>query len=345
MDAPRVNNKSEFVGLPFLLLGKEGEELAVIVKATFLCLAGTNSLELAPVDSQRGIRAVDVPWGDPEKSSIKYPSDLCLKKPGTDVIVVACAYAPQGKAVPSFDAGVRVGALQKLVRIFGPRVWETKGSALSAPRPTMGIEVRYDYAWGGLDATDPLRIIEEPRNPVGMGVVRDLSLLTHKAAPFIEDLEVPLRSINTRPPPAGLGTIGRSWVPRRGYFGTYDKAWFDERAPLLPRDQDERANLCASPGLVAVPPLRGNEDVALLNLTPGGGTLSFRLPNIRVEVCLKVHGRTPEVLVPYLDTVIIDTLAPPEKTQVVVELVWRAVFRAPRRMKDADITIVEKEAA
>lgn len=345
MDSPRVSNKSEFVGLPFLLMGKEGERVVVIVKATFHYFSGSNSLELAPLDERRGIRAVDVPWGDPEKSSIKYPSDLCLNKPGTDVIVTARAFAPDGHAVPSFDAGVRVGALQKVVRIFGLRVWEARGSGLSAPRPTTGLEVRYDYAWGGLDMSDPLRIVEETRNPVGMGVVRDLSLLTHNPAPFIEDPAIPLRSVTTRPPPAGLGAIGRSWLARRQYFGTYDKAWMEERAPLLPSDYDDRANLCSSPGLTAVAPLVGGEEVGLLNLTPGGRTRSFRLPHIRVEVSLKVPGRTCEVLVPYVDTVLIDTAAPPQPALAVVEMVWRASFRAPRRMKDVDITIVEREAA
>jgi hypothetical protein len=30
---------------------------------------------------------------------------------------------------------------------------------------------------------------------------------------------------------------------------------------------------------------------------------------------------------------------------VAVELVWRAAFRPPRRMKDADIVVVEREVA
>ncbi len=345
MDAPRLNNKSEFMASPFPLLGKDGERLVVVVKATFLWLRGQGELELAERAAQRGIRGADVPWGEPEKSSIKYPSDLCIAKPGTDVIVVAAAHAPGGKAVPSFDAGVRVGHLEKIIRIFGLRVWEAKGTGLSAPRPTTGIEVRYDHAWGGLDTSDPRQAVEEAWNPVGMGVARDPAALTHKPAPFIEDPAHPIHSASTRPPPAGLGAIGRHWEPRRRYLGTFDAAWRKQRAPLMPLDHDDRANLCASPGLTAVPPLRGGEDVALLNLTPGGGTTSFRLPGVSVEVTLKVKGRDPEVLVPYLDTVLLDTLARAADADVMVELVWRAAFRPPQRMKDAEIVVVEKEAA
>jgi hypothetical protein len=69
------------------------------------------------------------------------------------------------------------------------------------------------------------------------------------------------------------------------------------------------------------------------------------LPRIRVEITMKGKERAPEVLVPYLDTVVLDTMAPPPSTDVLVEMVWRASFRAPRRMKDAEIVIVEKEAA
>src|SRR4051812_8198301 len=136
MDSPRLDNKTDFVVEPRSLIGKEGERLVVIIKATFLRRVGAAVLELAPRAACRGIRGADIPWGDPEKSSIKYPADLCLAKPGTDVIVVAAAHAPFGRAVPSFDATVRVGPLEKTIRIFGLRVWQAGGAGLSAPRPT-----------------------------------------------------------------------------------------------------------------------------------------------------------------------------------------------------------------
>ncbi len=345
MDAPQLDNQTELAAQPRVLMAKDGERLVLIVKATFVRVPREGALELVPRAERRGIRGQDIPWGDPEKSSIKYPSDLCLTKPGTDVIVVATAHAPGGKAVPSFDAGVRVGRLEKTIRVFGLRVWGANGSSLTAPRPTTGVEVRYDHAWGGLDVSDPLKPMEEPRNPVGTGIARDLAALTHQPGPMIEDPLSPIASVRTRPPPAGLGAIGRHWQPRRSFLGTYDAAWLEQRAPLLPLDHDDRANLCASPGLTAVPPLAGGEDVALYNLTPGGGSMSFRLPRLRVRTTLHAPGREPETLTPYLDTVLIDTLRVPETSDVVVEMVWRAVFRPPRRMKLATLVVTEEEAA
>jgi hypothetical protein len=344
VDAPRLDNKTEFAASPRMLMAKDGERLVLIVKATYAHVPELGGLELVERKERRGVRAQDIPWGEPEKSSIKYPSDFVVAKPGTDVIVVAAAHAPGGVPVPSFDAGVRVGPLEKTVRVFGLRVWAEGGSAISAPRPTTGCELRYDYAWGGLDLTDMEKPVEEPRNPVGMGIARDLSTLTHEPAPMIEDPLAPISSARTRPPPAGLGAIGRHWEPRRALLGTYDGTWLKERAPLLPLDHDDRANLCASPGLTAVPPLVGGEDVALLNLTPGGGTSSFRLPRVRLVTALHVNGKEPVTLTPYLDTVLIDTLRVPEASDVVVELVWRAAFRPPRRMKDARLVVTEEAA-
>src|SRR6185437_12206506 len=209
MDAPRIDNKTDLAAQPRVLMAKDGERLVLVVKGTFYRVPREAVLEAAPRAERRGIRGQDIPWGDPEKSSIRYPSDLCVAKPGTDVVVVAAAHAPGGRAVPSFDAGVRVGALEKTVRIFGLRVWGANGSTLSAPRPTAGVELRYDHAWGGLDITDPQRPVEEPRNPVGTGVVRDPAALTHQPAPMIEDPANPIVSVRTRPTPAGLGAIGR----------------------------------------------------------------------------------------------------------------------------------------
>lgn len=339
MEQPPLDNKTDFVAEPRILLDKDGEKIVTIVKATFELVNG--ALELAPKARARGIRSADVPWGEPKKSSILFPSDLCVRKPGTDVIAALRGYAPFGKAAPTFDVAVRVGVLQKIVRVFGLRVWQAAGSGLSAPRPVSEQDIRYDFAWGGLDDADPARVLEEPRNPVGMGLARDGDALTHKPAPCIEDPTQPILTHKTRPQPAGLGAIGRSWEPRRRYHGTLDAAWLEARAPLPPLDMDDRANLCATPELVATPPLRGGEAVALLNVQPGGGTTSFELPRIGIEIEHRIKGRPNEVLRPYLDTVILDFFPRPDGRPPAIELVWRAVAKPPREMTDAKVVVRE----
>ena len=345
MDQPPTDNTSEFLAHSQLLIDKDGEKLVTIVKATFELPPDGGPLELAPEWSRRVVRKVDVPWGEPEKSSIMFPCDLCLRKPGTDVVIVARGCAPNGEPAATFDVAARVGKLQKLLAVFGLRVWQAGGAGLTPPRPIQEIDLRFDYAWGGLDKSDPTRIVEEPRNPVGMGVARDLAALTHQPAPSIEDPRDLILTARTRPPPAGVGPIGRHWEPRRKYVGTYDNAWLESRAPLPPVDQDDRMNSCATPDLHSSTPLVGGEEVALLNMTRGGGAKRFHLPVTGVDIFFEVKGREPETLRPSLDTVIIDAYETQPGEPIAVELVWRAYVKAPRRMKDVRIRVSERGAA
>ena len=137
------------------------------------------------------------------------------------------------------------------------------------------------------------------------------------------------------------GPTGRSYLPRREYAGTYDEAWQELRAPLLPKDFDDRFNVAASPGLWSEIPFRGGEAVQLLNLVPGGGVLQFNLPLVGVQVEFEVDDREPLVVKPQLDTVLIDTLGIGPDKPIAVEMVWRASTKAPRRMKDSNTIVSE----
>jgi hypothetical protein len=342
MASPRVDNRTDFVVHPQVVLDRDGEKLVCIVKATLECASTLGgALEIAPGPRRRNVRLADVPWGEPEKSSIAYPADLCVRKPATDVVVVARAHAPGGRPVPTIDVYVGVGPLRKALQVHGIRVWERDGTGISAPRPIAQLEMRYDFAWGGFDDSDPERPIEEARNPVGMGVARDPARLTDTQAPHIDDPAAPLKNWKTRPPPAGVGPVGRHWEPRRRYIGTYDQRWEEMRSPLPPEDQDDRHNLCASPGLVADPPLAGGEEVRLLNLVPDGGPTTFTLPRIALEIEFRAKEREPEVFRPHLDTVLVDLLGLRPRQPVAVEMVWRAAVRAPRQVQEARVLVRE----
>ncbi|EYF00239.1 DUF2169 family type VI secretion system accessory protein [Chondromyces apiculatus] len=340
MHQAALDNKTDFAVHQQVLLDTEGEKLVAIVKATFE--VDGSEVDIAPAERTRGIRFADFPWEKDAPESLAYPADVCLRKPGTDVIFVARACAPGGRAVPSFDVRVEVGPLRKSLVVFGQRLWLADGAGLSTPQPIQEIDMRYDHAWGGRDDEDPAEPLEEPRNPVGKGVTRAPEGLTHQPAPHIEDPSFPILSVRTAPPPAGIGVVGRSWEPRRRYAGTYDAAWQEFRAPLLPDDFDDRFNLCASPGLIATPPLVGGEPVRLLNLTPGGGALTFALPRVHLEIEFRVKGREPAIFTPYLDTVLFDLYMPTPEKPLAVEMVWRASVKAPRRLKDARVLVRER---
>jgi hypothetical protein len=345
MARPRLDNRTDFVVFPHILVDRDGDKLVTMVKATFECasLQG-GELELAPRKRRRGLRMKDFPWSDKEPTPIAYPADVCIRKAATDVVFVARAHAPGGIPVPTFDAYAQVASLRKAIKIFGLRVWEVDGNGLPPARPIAELEVRYDYAWGGFDDSDPKKLVEEARNPQGMGCVRDSSVLSDKPAPQIEDPAAPIRTWKTRPPPAGLGPIGRHWQPRRGFAGTFDAAWKEKRSPLLPADFDDRYNQCASPGLMADPPLLGGEEVKLLNLVRGGGPTLFTLPRVGVEIEFRPKDGEPQSFRPPIDTVLVDLMGFIPEQPIAVEMVWRASIRAPRYVDQASVVVREVTA-
>jgi len=339
---PEIDNRTEFVAEPHPLIGKQGELLVVLVKASFELLHPADTeLVLAPKERERPLRAADIPWGEPDVSSIAYPSDHCVYKPGTDVIVLATAHPPAGPQVTSYDVFVQAGPLRKALKVYGLRVWEADGAGVSPPRAAGSVEMRYENAWGGSDGDDPEHFVEEPRNPIGKGVAANPAKLTHQIAPCIEDPDNPIASARTRPPPAGIGAVGRHWEPRRSYIGTYDKAWQELRAPPPPRGQDDRFQQGASPGLVAFPPFAGGERVGLLNLMEGGGARTFSLPRVGVRVSFVVPNRDPVIVRPHLDTVLIDALFVGPDKPLAAELVWRASVPLPRRPEQARVMVEE----
>ena len=341
MSQPPLDNQTDFIVHPQLLVDRDGEKLVAMVKSTWELPGGGYELELAPEDRQRGIRPGEIPWGLPGESSPMLPGDFCVRKPGTDVVLVARGYSPGGRPVGHFDVSLRVGAVSKVLRVFGLRVWEAAGTGISSPRPISELELRYEYAWGGAQLDDLGNGVEEARNPLGRGVALDPDSLTHQPAPQIENPFELISSIHTKPAPAGVGPIPRHWEPRRSYNGTYDARWLDERAPLTPGDEDDRVNLVATPDLVAKTPLRPGDEVALAGTVPGGGGLSFCLPKVAIEIEVRVKDEAAQAFRPFIDTVVIDQVNARQPGAPVVELVWRAAVPAPRRMKDALVIVRE----
>lgn len=305
----------------FPQLAPSGEIVVVVVKQRFV---RRPSGELARTPGAM-VNVVDVPWDEdaPETSSLRLPSDLCVHKPGTDVLVAGSAMAPGRKPVRQLDVALQAGPIRKAVRVHGPRVWYkgVVGLALSAPEPFETLELRWEHAWGGRDDADPKKPLEEPRNPVGRGVARDPAKLVHQLGPAIED---PAHPVGSRSPaPAGLAPIGRHFMPRRKYAGTYDDAWRRTRMPLPPADFDARFDQAAPPDQIVQGYLRGGEPITVVNAS-ADGPLAFELPRL----AFRVVGRVDRAMVEHpvaMDTLV---LLPGERA---FEMTWRAVVPVPRR--------------
>ena len=320
MGHPEVSNQTSFLFEPLFLAEEEGRPIFVpVVKATYKIQNGTR---LSLANEQFPVNTTGEYWGDPDFSSYKYEPETAFIKHATDVVLIGSAHA-QKPGTNSVDVGVRVGPVQKVVRVVGDRFLVTRSGNVSVygPKPFEKIPLVYEQAFGGWDRShsNPDKHKFEPRNPVGIGFgYPDGKTDEPVRLPNIEEPKRPWKRWGDRPPPAGFGFISPHWQPRASFAGTYDKKWDETRKPLLATDFDRRFFNAASPGLIAPGYLRGNEPVVIVNASPDG-RISFKLPGVPPPWCaVELRGGKEEVLKTQLDTVIINT------DENLVFLLWRA---------------------
>jgi hypothetical protein len=337
----QVVNRTPF--LHALIPGADRDDVAqltLLLKGTFRIPARGGPATWA--DEQVPIRYADETSAAIPAASVRCESDVSPAKPGTDVLLLGHAHAG-AHAQSMVEVSLEVGPLRKVVRVTGDRAWTRAGAAWIASRPVpfQRLPLVYERAFGGADTSDPDPALRgaDQRNPAGTGFVlagaRDR--LEGLRLPNLEDPARPITDWAQTPPVAGFGWVSRSWLPRRAFAGTFDAAWTRERAPLLPRDFDERFFNGAPADQVATPHLVGGEPVRLRQVTPGG-VVAFLLP--RVEFRLEVQiGATAEARAPKLDTVVIE----PDLERVT--LCWRDTFRCGRRLRQIRRIIVQQGVA
>jgi len=325
MPHPTVVNRTPFSASPLFLTDNDLRTVLVpLVRATFRI---EHDGQLVVHDQQMEPQLAGVFWGDPVASSYKFEPECAFFKPATDVALIgsACAGKP---GTTELQVGLRLGAMQKVLRVTGDRVMSrTLGSwRMSTPQPFERIPLVYERAFGGWDRqhADPAEHRCEPRNPVGTGFRRSSGSSTDDlVVPNIEDPSSTFGYPGETPVPAGLGFTSPSWQPRAAYAGTYDEAWNTQRKPLLPLDFDARFFNAASPGLVAAGHLLGNEAVLVANAS-ARGRLAFNLPSVAAPVAeVELRNFKRYTVQTLLDTVIIDT------DQHLVHLLWRGHLRTP----------------
>lgn len=338
MDEPALYNHSGFHASVLPILDRHGAPSRVaIIKASYALRAGQPLDRLALAEVQREVRGGDEMWGPPEVPDIRLPADFCLAKPGTDFVLSGHAVPRHGSVEPHIDVGIRVADRVKLLRVHGPRWWRRglMGVVPGASEAVQATPLAWSRAYGGLDLSDPQRPLEEPRNPVGSGITRQVDSLVGRPAPQIEAPDAPVGAAGSTQAPAGCAAIGRSFEPRRRAAGTYDAAWISTGYPARPSDYQEAHENCAVPDLLFTTPLRGGEPVRIAGVH-AEGALDFALPKWQMVVSAQIDGQVIERR-PHLDTVLVDSDA------MVLELVWRALFRCPPKMRDR-FTAVKVEA-
>lgn len=327
----QFETKSDLKFVPLFEADVSGQpSLTALCKATFDIL---ESGRVALAEEQHEILPAGLAIGDPGDVGYVYEPETALTKVATDVVLVGSARATSGKST-RLDVGLRVGPVQKVVRVFGDRAWVKTGGRIIAtdPRPFERIPLAYQRAFGGWDRADrdENNWVFDPRNPVGVGYGDPLRFVEEGKVPMpnIEDPQHLIRRYGDSPPPAGFGFISPHWQPRAQYAGTYDEDWQKTRKPLLPTDFDLRFFNAASRGLIAPGYLRGDEEVMIVNASPVP-KLRFRLPGIPPPVCkVELRNGRSEALRANLDTVIINT------DDMLLFLLWRNYMRVPNGPHD-----------
>ncbi|MEW5702011.1 MAG: DUF2169 domain-containing protein, partial [Candidatus Zixiibacteriota bacterium] len=242
-----VTNKTPFAADRTLVCDRDGAmNWVVVVKGTFLIHPDGSTVV---ADEQVPVCIEPVYRGEPDTSSLLYDIDVVQTKPTTDILLHGHAYAPKGQPAFALDATMQVAGITKTVRATGDRTWEraVAGLRLTDPQPFLKMPITYERAFGGGDKPTP--DVKNPRwdrrNPVGVGYAANSDALIGQPAPNIEDPQQPISAVRIKTHPIGFGPIGRHWVPRVDWAGTYDETWEKERLPLLPRDFDDRFYQCA----------------------------------------------------------------------------------------------------
>lgn len=312
-------NLTPFPALQSIVMdGAGAEKLIVIVKMTWRITPGG---ELSPADEQMPVLAAPVYRGAPDSSSLIYESDVVPTKTGTDCILIGHAYAPQ-KDTRELEAVFSIGTLVKVVRVYGERRWQKLLGMhrIIGPLPFEKMPLVYERSFGGVDASHPDSARHESclANPAGRAfIAKGSKKETEKMLfPNLEDPADPYKSISSRPRPAGFGAIAPFWKPRADYAGTCDENWRKHVRPLPPADLRPEFFNYASPGLTSKGFLRGNERVALGNVTPHQSIFRFNLPDIRPRVELRMDQNRIEPDA-FLDSVIV------EPDDMRVQMVWR----------------------
>jgi hypothetical protein len=299
-----------------------------VVKGTFLIPDDGGPALLMGEDAQLPLVMADTFSGAPGFSAPIRESEFCLRKPRCDVLLAGTAYAPGGRPAQRTTVGVRVGAWRKVFDVVGNRVWRLGGLGATTPDPFVTMPISYDNAFGGTDNfhADPARHRSYPPNPVGRGFHGDLTpeLVNGTPLPNTEERGEPITAPNGRYRPMAFGPVGRGWLPRLGFAGTYDQSWLDNVFPFLPADFDDRY-FQAAPEDQQIDEPQGGEEVTLLNLTPQGRT-HFRLPAAEVPITfLRRDGKTVH------RRAVLDTLSiEPEAGRLC--LVWRTALALRRNL-------------
>lgn len=232
------SNHTPFPALAFESFAPDGASFhTVVLRQTFELRDGVLML----AQEQRPLATSDRFHGEPNQSSVAEESDLAPYKPLCDVLINGTAYAPQGRSLPRFAAGIRIVSapmrsnndtgvpttkvlLDRRLFVTGPRYFARRSTFgrsmnrlvkiaslgivrpidwwLTPPEPIAALPMRYEYAWGGQCRIDA-------RDPAAKRVPKASRLDDKQQAAHPDQDNVPVAHTACENNPIGLGFAER----------------------------------------------------------------------------------------------------------------------------------------
>lgn len=341
----RFTNRTSFeAGYEQAAFKDDSDGLVFVVKATYQIPDVPNGQVVLSPNQQPLVS--DDQFSDflpAECADLVYESDFSSFKPKCDIVLQACAHAPNNEPVKELDVMVKVGDWQKKLSIVGDRHWK-KGTLgrwiLSEPEPFIQMPIDYQHTFGGYQEIESYREHFE-MNPCGRGYVYD-KLLSDPKEVLVPNVynsaEVrQYKRFGDVSTPASFAPISSLISPRLELAGTFDANYIVERFPALPSDyQDEFLQI--APGDQQVEYLVGGELIELFHLSPQS-YLAFSVPSSTPVIWLCRSGeKTLHPLLPNLDTLYIE----PDKKQF--QVIWRLRVPFNKNVHEIEEVIVGKKS-
>jgi hypothetical protein len=253
-------------------------------------------------------------------------------------VVLLGSARPEKQGARQMPVTLEAGPIRKTALVTGRRVWLSGFGfpRASKPEPIDEVPLVWENCYGG---SDPEAKCWEPSNPVGRGFRGKRSKLPIKDVelPSIEHPKKRYNKPGAKAIPWGFGFVAPFWEPRRARAGTYDDAWQENRAPLLPEDFQDTFFHSVPDDQVAPGRFRGGEKIEVVNVRRTG-PLRGRVPRAFPIATVVIDGSLAGLPLP-LETVVIDADAGE------LRLLWKGALNVHRRLLRIKAILVDLAAA
>ncbi|MFC3226797.1 DUF2169 domain-containing protein [Marinibaculum pumilum] len=249
-------------------------------KRPYICVC---SLFFFPFDSPRDLETEQEMWPFAAGKLGQLPLEESLPKGAAEVLAIGDCHAPEGTTLREAEVGIRLGAVEKRLKVTGRRIWRHKWDNLyqaSAPEPFTSVPLSWQSAFGGNGFA---------ANPLGRGFVAEALSAENVRLPQVEYPGQPVTDPDSRPKPASFAPIAADWPQRTARYGDYGAAYLQGgHFPGLAADTDFKAFNRASADQWQKDWFAGDERYAVLGMHPGRPRIEGRLPEIRARCFLDI---------------------------------------------------------